>query len=323
MRKFVTAAVAAVFAASMASAVFANDVAVRTSIGSGEITFTETSEKADISARELTERVKKSLKEAGELDVLNAFMDVEADVSLKFDEENQMGLTASFIGTMNKNGDDGYANFFYSLGGFGDSQSGNYTAYHWVKDGEHYTAVSDGDGWTVEKEDVMTQALEQMSVYMDSEQLDQVWLEGVQPNLYKDENGKLYYVCLSDLGTLMNIAASIDGFDSYSALIASIIGDNEVKMIAVVDVESGLPHAFSLDASNAVGQFPAELFGGEGAFEFGSGDLFITLLADTDAQEIEVPEEVLNTPVKEEDSFDLNLNEVLSAAGLLGAETEG
>ena len=50
MKKMIAAAAAAMLAASMVTTAFADDVSVRTSIGSGEVAFTETSEAVDVSA---------------------------------------------------------------------------------------------------------------------------------------------------------------------------------------------------------------------------------------------------------------------------------
>ena len=319
MKKRVAFVLTAVFAVSMASAVFADDVTVRTSIGSGEVVFTETSEAADITAEELTELVKGAIKEAEELDVFNAFLDAEAAVALKLDEENQMELNASAIGVMDKNQEDGYASLYYSLDGFGDPQSASYEAYHWVKDDTHYTAVSDGSDWTVRTEDMMSEALEQLSASLDSEQADNFTLDALLPNLY-EENGEKYYVCVYDKGTVMDTVGNIEGVGMYASLADGIIGDNDVQLIVVVNAQTGLPRAISLNASGASGQLPGELFGGEGAIEFSAEDLYFTLLTDTDAQEIEIPEEVLNAPVESDDAFDLNLGEMMDGLEEMAAE---
>lgn len=323
MKKMVAATVTAMAAALMSTAVFADDVVVRTSIGSGEVVFTETSEETDVSAGELSELVKDALKNAKELDAFDAFMDAEAGVTLKIDEENQMEFNLSAIGVMDKNGDDGYTSFFYSMDGLGDPQGGSYEAYHWVDDGTHYTAVSDGEEWTVEEEDFISQALEQMSDALDNEQADQINLDenALLPNLYEDEDGNKYYIFLYDKDLAMNTAGSIEGIDLYASMADGILGDNDLQMIVVIDAQTFIPRAVSLNASGASGEIPGELFGAESALEFGSDDLYFTLLMSTDAQTIEIPEEVKNTPVQNDEELDLDLTALLGS--LTGSETEG
>ena len=320
MKRMIAAAVTAVFAVSMTTAAFADDVVVRTSIGSGEVVFTETSEAADITSEDLTSLVKDALKDAASLEQFNGFLDAEAAVSLKMDAENEMNITGSVIGNMNRNKEDGYFSLFYSLDGFGNPMSGKYEAYHWVKDDTHYSAVSDGSGWKVETEDFITVALEHLAEAVDSEQADKLSLDALQPNLYEDEDGNKYYVCVYDKDTVMNTAGSVEGFEMYSFLADSILGDNEVQLIVVVNAESGLPRAVSLNASGAAGQIPGEMFGMENALEYGADDLYVTFLMDTYADEIEIPEEVLNTPVSES-ALDLSLNDIMSSIGMEQADS--
>ena len=319
MKKMIAAAAAAMLAASMVTTAFADDVSVRTSIGSGEVAFTETSEAVDVSAEELTQLVKDAISAAEELEVFSGLVDAEANVSLAFDEENSMNINASVIGTMDKSGDNGYASFFYSLEGLGDPQSAKYETYHWVDGDTHYTAVSDGSSWKVEEEDFISQLLEQVSGAVESDQADQFTLDEatLQPNLYEDEDGNKYYVCIYDKDMAMNSAGSIEGVDMYASMADGILGDNDLQMIVVVSAETHLPRAVSLNASGASGQLPAELLGGEGSLEFSADDLYVTFLMDTFEQEIEIPEEVLNTSVSEDEGLlDLDLGSLLGAVGM-------
>ncbi len=317
MKKLVAAAVTTAFAASMTAAVFADDVSVRTSVGSGEVSFTETSEEVDISAEELTELVKSALAEADDQETLNAFADAEADVTLAFDEENQLEITASAIGQMERNGEDGYASFFYSLDGFGDPLSGKFESYHWADGDTHYTAVYDGEEWTVRAENALTEALEQLGNALESDQAENFSLDALQPNFYEDEEGNRYYVCVYDKDTVLTTAGGIEGAEMYAYMADGILGDNEVQLIIVVNAETGLPRAISLNASGAAGQLPGELLGGEGSIEFSTGDLYATLLLDTYEQEIEIPEEVLNTPVSGEEELDIDLGALLGDSGVM------
>lgn len=316
MKKMIAAAGTALAAALMTTAVFADDIVVRTSIGGGEVPFTETSEAADISAEELTSSVKEAIKNMNDLDVFNSFLDTEASVTLKIDEENQMELGASVIGDVEKSGENEYASFFYSVSGFGDPMTGQFTSYHWVEDGKHYSAVSDGEEWKVQEEDMIAQALEELAASLESKEVSKFSLDALQPNLYQDESGNKYYVCLYDKDTIMNTANGIEGVDLYASLADTIIGDNDVKLIVVINADTFLPRAVSLDASGASGQLPGELFGAETPIEFSTGDLFATFLLDKEAQTIEIPEEVLNTPVQTKEGLDLDLDGILSGLGL-------
>ena len=317
MKKMIAAAVTAVFAVSMVSTAFADDVVVRTSVGSGEVVFTETSEAADISSEDLTALVKKGIKSLNENEVFNGFLDAEASVSLKIGEQNAMTISGSSIDTFNKNGDTEYASAFYALEGLGTPQSAKYEAYHWVKDDVHYTAHSKGDGWTVETEDFVTAALEKVSEFVDSEEAAQISLDGALPNLY-EENGDKYYVCLYDKDTVMKAFGNVKGTEMYASMADGFLGDNNLKLVVVVNAESGLLRAVSLDASGAAGQIPGELLGAEGALDYSAEDLYVTLLMDTVAQSIEVPEEVLNTPVAEDKGLDLDIGSLLNGLGIGG-----
>ena len=317
MRRTIAAAATAIFAVSMVTTAFADDVTVRTSVGSGEVVFTETSEKAEISEADLTSLVKNGIKSLNESEAFNAFVDAEASVTLNLSEKNAINLVGSAIGTFNRNQNDGYASFFYSLEGIGDPQNGKYESYHWVKDDTHYTAESSGNGWTVKEEDLISKVLEQLEDSMDAEEVKDVSLEGLLPNLY-EENGEKYYVCLYNKDTLMKSVSNIPGAELYTAMAEGYLEDNDIKLIAVVNAKTGLLRAFSLDASGARGQLPGELLGAEGSMSYSAGDLYATILLDTDAQTIEIPEEVLNTPVTREEGLDLDLNSLLGSLGVEG-----
>jgi hypothetical protein len=313
-KMMIVAAGTAAAAVLMTSAVLADDISVRTSVGSGEVVFTETSETADISAEELSDLVKDGLKNLDEYNAFNGFLDAEVNVALKVDEENQMALSASAIGLLNKNEDNAYANFFYSLEGLGDPQSGNFEAYHWVDDGTHYTAVSNGDDWDVEKEDIVSLALEALSDSMETDEVEDVSLDALLPNLYEDEDGNPYYVCLYDKDTIMDTADDIDAISLYASMADGILGDNNVKLIVVVDAQTGLLRAVSLDASGISGELPGELLGGEGTLEFSGEDLYVTLLLDTTEETIEIPEEVLSASAEIEDNgLDIDLGGLVSS----------
>ena len=318
MKKMIAAAATAVLAVSMVSTAFADDVIVRTSIGSGEVVFTETSEAADISPEDLTRLVKDGIKSLNESEVFNGFVDAEASISLKLGDQNEMKISGSSIDTLNKNKDTGYASVFYSLDGLGTPQSAKFEAYHWVKDDVHYTAHSDGSGWTVEAEDFITAALEKVSDYVDSEQVKQISLDGLLPNLY-EENGEKYYVCLYDKDTFIKAFGDVKGAEMYASMADGFLADNNLKLIVIVNANTGLLRAVTLDASGAAGQIPGELLGAQGAFDYSTDDLYVTLLMDTQPQTIEIPEEVLNTPVKEDEGLDLDLGSIITSLGMFAS----
>ena len=243
-------------------------------------------------------RLQNHCRNLDEYNAFNGFLDAEVNVALKVDEENQMALSASAIGLLNKNEDNAYANFFYSLEGLGDPQSGNFEAYHWVDDGTHYTAVSNGDDWDVEKEDIVSLALEALSDSMETDEVEDVSLDALLPNLYEDEDGNPYYVCLYDKDTIMDTADDIDAISLYASMADGILGDNNVK----------------LNASGISGELPGELLGGEGTLEFSGEDLYVTLLLDTTEETIEIPEEVLSASAEIEDNgLDIDLGGLVSS----------
>lgn len=309
-----------VCAAAMASGVWADDVVVNTSIGGGEVVFTQTDEAVDITAEELTEIVKEAAKQTGELTTLDAFLDAEADVSLKLGEESEMAVQASAIATADRYEDKGYGSFYYSLSGLGAPQSAKFETYHWVGDDDtHYTSVSDGSAWKTTIEDGVQEAIDQLAGVIESEQASQITLSGLLPNLY-EEDGEKYYVCVLDKDTLMSTAGSVSEVQGFLPVVESILGDNDVKLTVVVNAETGLPRAVSLNASGIAGQIPGELMGGEGSYEFSANDLYVTFLLYPDAQDFEIPEEVLNAPVQSEEE---ELEDMISGLGdMLGGAAQ-
>ena len=292
------------------------DVVVRTSIGSGQVIFHKTEEAADITAQDLKARVKDAVVKAEELETFDAFLDLEADVKIKLGEgeENQLGIVASAIGTAQEYAHKEHGTFFYSLDGLGVPMSGNYEGYHWEKDDVHYTAVSDGTKWSVKIENIMEEFFERLEMLADSEPVNLVSLDGLKPTLY-EEDGTKYYVCVMDKSMLMNTAGSFSQAQSYLPTAEQILGDNDVTLTVVVNAETGLPRAISLDASGAAGQVPGQMLGAEGNLEFGADQLYATFLLNQDAQDFEIPEEVLNTPV--ENAYEVVEDVVSGLGGLL------
>ena len=298
MRKVFLAAATAALAAAMVTGVSADDVVVRTSVGSGEVVFTETDKAAELSAEELSALVKDAIASAKEQETLSLFLDAEAKVSIKFDEQNTMEMTGTAIGQAEKNADKNYANFTYAFDGFGNSMGGTMESYGWEADGHEYSAFNDGSGWKVEDICIVDKIYEIIDEVIDSKEAQGFNLSGLLPNLY-EENGQQFYVFMYNKDSVMETANGFDGAELYTGLADSILGDNDLKLILVINAETYLPRAFTIDASDSEGSIPGELFGTEGSLGFSTGDLYVTYLMNEDASEIEIPDEVLETPVEE------------------------
>ena len=297
MRKIGVVLMTAALAASMATVVSADDISVRTSVGSGQVVFTETDEPANISAEELTEKVKESLKEMVEAGNVHGFLDAAANVSVTLAEDTQMEVKADAIGNLTKYEDTTAADLHYSFDGLGNSMSGDYQAYDWNADGKHFAAVStDGENWSVTSAEAVSGMIDKAEDFMNSDEANQVSLECLQPVLY-EEGGKKYYVCTYGTADILNTTNNIPGAASYSGLAEGIVGENAVSLVFVVNAETGAIRAISVDASNAEGTLPGALIGADLDVGYKCGDLYATILLDENAEAITIPEEVLNAPV--------------------------
>lgn len=322
MKKLTILAAAAVLTVSMTVIASADDISVRTSVGSGEVIFTETSEAADISAEELTDLVKSALASAEEKEDICVFLDASADISLKAGEEDDLTIKAEAVGDLDRHGDNSYGNLYYSFDGMGQTMTGYYQGYNWKKDGEAYSAVSvDRGEWSVTRVDAVSEAFSSLEGVMESEQAGSFKLDNVQPNLYESEDGGKFYVCLYDKENTLNLAGSVDGAAAYAGLAGQVLGDNEVQFVVVVNAETGLPRAISLNASGASGSLIGALLGMEGDLAYSCNDLYATIILTEDVGEIEIPEEVLNAPVQESPVEDI-LEEIESSLGGM-EESEG
>ena len=296
MKKMILAAITAALAVSFVPAVYAEDVVVRTSVGSGEVVFTETSEPASISAEELTALVRSSVKAAAESDVLGLFVDASGDITIKLDETNGMPLKGGFIGDFRKSGDNASASFHYSYDALGSSESANVQAYDWEANDEHFSAVSKDEGeWKVSRSEMFSDMFDSIDDVVDEKAGDFV-LQGLQPNLY-EEDGRKYYVCKYDISTLLSMANSVEAAQMYTGLADSILSGIPMDIIFVFNAETGFPRAFTINASGAEGSIPGELLGSSTDFGFSCGELYATVLFDHDNVAIEIPEEVLSAEV--------------------------
>ena len=243
MRKVFLAAATAALAAAMVTGVSADDVVVRTSVGSGEVVFTETDKAAELSAEELSALVKDAIASAKEKETLSLFLDAEAKVSIKFDEQNTMEMTGTAIGQAEKNADKNYANFTYAFDGFGNSMGGTMESYGWEADGHEYSAFNDGSGWKVEDICIVDKIYEIIDEVIDSKEAQGFNLSGLLPNLY-EENGQQFYVCMYNKDSVMETANGFDGAELYTGLADSILGDNDLKLIHVIETFPQLDSLF-------------------------------------------------------------------------------
>ena len=297
MRKVILAAAAAALAAAMVTGVSADDVVVRTSVGSGEVPFTETSEKVDVTAEELSERMKEATKAANEKETLSVFLDAEANILINFDEENKLEINGSAIGSADKNADKTQADFVYSLSGFGDEMSGRMETYGWEADGHDFSAYNDGSGWNVEDVCAIDAVFEVSSEAIDSKEGQDFELSGLLPNFY-EANGQKYYVCEYNKSSIMDTANTFDGAETYTEIADSLLGDNDAKMVLVINAETYLPRALSIDASGIESSIPGVLLGTDESVSFSAYDLYVTCIMDEEETEITIPDEVLNAPVQ-------------------------
>ena len=282
MRKIYIAAIAAI-ATLGAFNVSADDVIVRTSVGSGEVVFTETDEAADITSAELSELMEKYLNDTEKMKNMNIFIDAAADASVNFGTE--MDIKADAIGTIDKNGDTSHARLHYSYNGLSD----DYEAYMWKEGNKNYTAVESDGEWLVDSSFDVSDIINDFK----SDHAEKAELDGMLPNVY-EEDGKKFYVCVYDKN---NIADSMDKFevpDEYRKIVDGIIGDNNMRFVIVINADTGMLRAVTLDASDSKGTIPGDMFEMDEDVTFECKDLYATMLFDEQAEEVMIPSEALD-----------------------------
>ena len=308
----------AVMASMLGISAYADDVVVRTSVGSGEVIFTETDEDVAIDEEELDTLVKSSLDSIKEEDI-DIFVDADIDGTLNFGEGAELPIKASLIGSIDKFLDNVHTSIHYNYNAMGSEDEGSYEAYTWLDGDKKLTAVfneDDEEEWSVSSTDAGEDGILD-SVEENSESFK---ISGLQPKLY-EENGQKYYVCLYDLATLVETAGDLEMLQGFDSMVTDIVGDNEVTAVVVINAETGLPRAISINASEAEGTIPGDIFGVDAGIPYSVPSLYATVLFDDNGEEVVIPEEVLSAPVEElSQTFeDLGNSLVESLTG----ETEG
>jgi hypothetical protein len=275
----------------MASAVSADEIVLKTSIGSGEVEFTE-GEETDMTIEELTELVKEATKGINDLD-FDAILCAQADVTLNV-EGTEMPLKVDVIGNAEKEGTSYHAKGHYSMNMFGSEDGMDFDSYSWTDGDTTYAAYSlNGEEWGVTSDtstqDMMESGLEQVDSFDASSIPEGITL---RDHLY-EQDGKTYYALTADTASLLNAASSVDAAADYVDMVTSIVGDNDVFVVVLIDAETYLPHILAVDASDANGSLPGDLMGLESELEYTANDLYATTFIDIPGFGVEIPEEVL------------------------------
>ena len=293
----------AILTLGLASAVYADDVIVRTSVGSGEVVFKETAEKAEITEEELTNEVKEYFQN---MDSASMFADANIEANLEFSEDFQLPVKAGIIGDMKKVGTDSHVKFHYDYDFMGSVSDGVYESYMWEEDGKKYSAVysetddaddvddtDDDDDWIVTESDMVSETIDKFG-----DSLNNFTLRGLMPNLYEEEGNK-YYVCIYNKDELMEELQEFEQFKEYSSMVESVLGDNNFCCIVVINAEDFSPRGITFTTDKISGTLPGAIFGSDTDMNYSCNDLYATVLFDKDVETIVVPDEVLNTPVQD------------------------
>ena len=306
---------AALAAVSVSTLVSADDITIHTSVGRGEITYTEGAE-VSITGAELASKVARALMNMKKVD---GFVDAGLDASLKMGKET-MPVSAELICNHGKSGDETYTSINYSLNLFGEESDNVIEDYTW-KDGEQiYRARrSEDDGgneaWSVE---TTYDIFDSIDVAVDENNAEISKHIAPEGHLY-EHDGKSYYACIIDSDTLLDAVDVFDKDGGYNKTAGSILDGNKFNIIFLADAESGMPHAFSIELPSFESKLPGDLFGSKEDIAFSLNDAHITaIFTDRDGQ-VEIPEEVLSAPVKSDDSDEFPFAGILdSVADTLG-----
>ena len=297
-------ALAALTAVSVSTIVSADDITLHTSIGKGEVTYTEGAE-VSISGEELALKIAKALMN---LKTVDGFVDAGLNASLETEKET-LPLTAEVICSLGKSEDETYTNISYSLNLFGDKYDNMIEDYTW-EDGEKiYRATKSGDGeWSVEATyDIFD------SIDVTVEENNDAFSEHITPesHLY-EHDGKSYYACMIDSDELLAAVDDLDGDADYDKMAGDILGGNKFNIVFLVDAETGMPHALSLEISPFTNKMPGEILSSEKDITFSLNDAHVTaFIYNTDGQ-VEIPEEVRSAPVKLDDKIELSVPGLLN-----------
>ena len=301
-------ALAAFTAVSVSTVVSADDITIHTSIGDGEVTYTE-GEEVSITGAELASKVARALMN---LKTVDGLIDAGVDASLQMGEDI-LPISAELICSLGKSEDETYTNINYSLNLFGDESYHTIEEYTWTDGEQIYRASKSGDDeWSVE---TTYDIFDSVDVTVD-ENNDEISEHIIpQGNLY-EQDGKSYYACIIDSDTVLSVVDDLDQDAGFDETVRDILGDNNFSIVFLVDAESGMPHAFSVELPHFEGKLPGDLFGSEEDITFSLNDAHITaIITDSDGQ-VEIPEEVLSAPVKSDDTDEF------SFAGILDSLTD-
>lgn len=291
LRKITGIALAALVAASMASAVSADDIVLKTSIGSGQVEFNE-GEVTDMTIEELTEHVKEAVKDANG-QIFDTLICAQADITLDI-QGTEMPLKFDAIGQAGKDNTTYHASGHYSSDLFGSETGMDFDSYSWTDGETSYTAFSLNDGkWQVTSDtsaqDIVDSGLEQVDSFDASSIPEGITL---RDHLYVQDDHS-YYVLTADTASLIDKAGSIEAAADYTDLVSGIVGDNDILFVLLIDADTYLPHVLAVDASDANGTIPGTLIGLESDAEYSANNLYATLFIDMPGFGVEIPEEVL------------------------------
>lgn len=303
MRKMYLAAMTAALAMAIAPCAMADDVTIQSTIGDGAVNFISTSEKVDITEEELTNQFKEILPELAKKDNLSALVTANLDATIKMDETNQMQVTADAIGNAEKTADKSHSKFHYSYNFLGQGDTADYETYSWTDNDVNYSATNTGDGWVVQTTQALEQAIDTMS---SDENLDKFTLTGLQPNIYKEkETNDKYYICIYTYEDLLKLAEQYQEAEDYTAMAEGMLsGDINLQVYLIIDADTKLPHAVSIDASGLETTIPGSVLGAETDLNLVVNTAFATVFLDEEPTEIQIPDEVLTAPVQEETEID-------------------
>jgi hypothetical protein len=177
---------------------------------------------------------------------------------------------------------------------FGQEDGMDFNTYSWTDGDTTYAAVSMNDEeWEVTSDtstqDIMDSGMEQVESFDASSIPEGITL---RDHLY-EQDGKTYYALTADTASLLDAAGSVDSAADYVDMASSIVGDNDIFVVVLIDAETYLPHVLAVDASNANGSLPGALMGLESDAEYSANNLYATLFIDLPGFGVEIPEEVL------------------------------
>lgn len=294
MRRYHVILGTAVIAMAMGMSAYADDIVVRTSVGSGEVLFTETAEPAEISEEDLTDMVKGAINNIGSTN-LTGLVDISAKGELAMDEQNKMPLMLDVIGNIDKFEDKFHAQLHCAYEGMGQSDNADYESYMW-KDGDKTVSGMQLDGqWYVSESNAVEDTLDMFGANEAADEAKKLTLSNIQPNLY-EENGVKYYACVYNYEDLKAVASEFAEAEEYFDTVDKIVGDNNIQVTILINTATGMPRAFTINAGEPTGTLSGDLLESDTDLTYNFNTLYATLLVDDTIASLDIPEEVLNAP---------------------------